>query len=134
MYVLRLLGFTLLLLALVFWPVLKRGLGDVLPSGARVADLAVLVPSPLLHLVTRQCPLHRVTMHLGKVGLTYGLPVSDDEGGWQESRRQFPYAGDPIQAGCIPGQRQRAVTWICPDCQREAAAWRAKATAGGPRP
>jgi hypothetical protein len=136
-YVLRLVGFAGLLLALVFWPALKRGFKDALPSGIRAADLAVLVPSPLLSLVARQCPVHRVTMHLGKVRLSYGLPVPDAEGtGYERERRAlFPYAGDPVSAGCIPGKREQAVVWICPECQKAAAQWRARAKAHTfPRP
>lgn len=131
-YFLRLLSFAVFLLALVFWPALKPDLAGVLPSAERVLDLAVLVPSPLLYLATRACPVHRVTMHLGKVALAYGLPVRNEERE-AASRRSFPYSGDPVLAGCIPGIRRRAVAWICPECQRVAAQWNASASASPPR-
>lgn len=123
-YVLRLLAFAALLFALVFWPALKHELGGV-PGfeSVRLADLAALAPSPVLHLVTRRCPVHGVTMHLDKVPIAYGLPVLDG-GRAAAARVAFPYAGDPRLGGCIPGGRSRTVAWICPECQHAAERWR----------
>lgn len=71
------------------------------------------------------CEMHHVPMVRTAVPIVHGFPVFDQrfDDRFAASTNAFPHAETCVLGGCCPGNSQRAVIFVCPECKAAARSW-----------